>query len=103
MLAARVDLEREGRSVRSRHRLRFQIDGDPGVLALLGILHQDIDLLLRKCDGQNPVLEAVVEEDVREGWRDHATDAEVEKRPRRVLAARPAAEVLAGDENLRLA
>ncbi len=52
---------------------------------------------------QDAVLEAVVVEDVGEAGRDHAADAEVEQRPGGMLAARPAAEIVAGDQDLRLA
>ena len=103
MLAERVDLEMEDGAVGRGDRLRLEVDGHPGVGALFGVLHQGVHLLLREHDGQDAVLEAVVEEDVGVGRRDHAADAEVEKRPGRVLAARPAAEVLARDEDLRLA
>ena len=54
-------------------------------------------------DRQDAVLEAVVVEDVGEAGRDDAADAEIEQRPGRVLAARAAAEIVAGDQDLRLA
>ena len=67
-----------------------------------GVVDQLVDLGLRQGDGQDAVLEAVVVENVGEARRDDATDAEIEQRPGRVLAARAAAEIFPGDENLRL-
>src|SRR5690606_33020182 len=52
---------------------------------------------------QDAVLEAVVVENIGEGGRDHAAYAEVEQRPWRMLAARAAAEIVAGDEDLGVA
>ena len=46
-------------------------------------------------DGQQPVLQRVVAEDVGELGADHGAEAVVEQRPRRVLARRAAAEVVA--------
>ena len=57
----------------------------------------------RDADRQDAVLEAVVVEDVAERGRDHAADAEIEQRPGRVLAARAAAEIVAGDQHLGVA
>jgi hypothetical protein len=54
-------------------------------------------------DRQDAVLEAVVVEDVCEGCGDDAADAEVEQRPGRMLAGRAAAEIVACDQDLRLA
>ena len=54
-------------------------------------------------DRQDAVLEAVVVEDVAERGRDHAADAEIQQRPRRVLAARAAAEIVARDQDLGVA
>ena len=82
--------------------LLVQIHGEGRVLRLARLARQDIDLLLRQDNRQNAVLEAIVEEDVGERRGDHAADAEVEQRPRRMLARAAAAEVLAGDQDLRL-
>ena len=57
--------------------------------------------VLRQHDSKNAVLERVAGEDVGKARRDHAGDAEVEQRPGGVLAARSAAEVVAGDEDRR--
>ena len=52
---------------------------------------------------QDAVLEAVVVENVAERGRDHAGDAEILERPGRVLARGAAAEIVVGDQDLRLA
>src|SRR6185312_11494370 len=98
----RIDLELDHAAVGSADFLRLQIDRDDGVGAAFGIVHQLVDLRLRQNDRKNAVLEAVVVEDVGEARRNHALDAEVEQRPRRMLAARAAAEIRAGDQDLRL-
>ena len=54
-------------------------------------------------DRQDAVLEAVVVENIGEAGRDHAAYAEIEQRPGRMLAAGAAAEIVAGDQDLRLA
>ena len=86
-----------------RDLLLLEVDRDDGVGAAARIVHQLVDVLLRQHDRQDAVLEAVVVEDVGEARRDDAADAEIEQRPGRVLAARAAAEVLAGDQDLRVA
>ena len=52
--------------VRAQHDLLFQIHRKAGVGAELGVLHQLLANLLGQHDGQDAVLEAVVEEDVGE-------------------------------------
>ena len=74
-----------------------------GVGTAVGVVHQLIEVFLADLDRQYAVLEAVVVEDVGEACGDHALDAEIEQRPRRVLTAGPAAEVFPGDQDLRLA
>ena len=103
--------------------LAENLDVEGGELVALGILdllvdEVDFDLaagarfvgdvaqdgLVGDDDGQHAVLEGVVEEDVSEGGRDNALDAEVEERPGGVLARAAAAEVGARhDEDLRVA
>jgi hypothetical protein len=61
--------------------LRLKIDGDRGVGAATGVIHQLVEVFLADDDRQNAVLEAVVVEDVGEAGRDHAADAEIEERP----------------------
>jgi hypothetical protein len=69
------------------------------VVAALGFLHQLLDHSVRQGDRQQAVLEAVVVEDAGEARRDDTAQAEVEERPRRMLAARSTAEIVAGDQH----
>src|SRR5258708_6077491 len=100
MLAKRIDVEMDGAAVGTLDLLLLQVDLDDGIGAAARIIHQLGDDLLRHLDRQDAVLEAVVVEDVGEILGDDAADAEVEQRPRRVLAARAAAEIGAGDDDL---
>ncbi len=63
--------------------------------------HQAVEFVRRHRDGQEAVLEAVLVEDVGERGGDHAADAAVEERPRRMLARGATAEIVAGDEDRR--
>ena len=103
MLAMSIDVELDDAAVGPANFLRFKVDRQRGVGAAIGVVHQLLELFRRDLDGQDAVLEAVVVEDVGKARRNYAADAEVEQRPRRMLAARPAAEVFAGDEDLSLA
>src|SRR5216684_7221952 len=102
VLAEGVDVEFDDAAVGPGDRLAGEIDGEPGVGALLGVVHQRVDDLLRQLDRQDAVLEAVVVEDVGEARRDDAAYAEIQERPGRVLARAAAAEILADDQDLRL-
>ena len=57
----------------------------------------------RNLDRQNAVLEAVVIENVGEVGGDDTPDAEVEQRPGGVFARRAAAEIVARDDDRRVA
>ena len=103
VLAKRVDLELDLFTVRASDHLGFEVDRHHRIGALLGVLHQLVDDLLGQRDRQDAVLEAVVVEDVGEARCDDAADAEIEQRPGRVLAARPAAEILGADQDLGVA
>ena len=87
-----VELERHGAAAEA-HLERLEVD-----LGLAG-RHQRADLLLGQHDRQQADLGAVGEEDVGEARRDDGPEAVVLQRPRRVLAARAAAEVRAGGED----
>src|SRR5579863_10019095 len=69
----------------------------------ISVVEQLLEVFRRHLDRQHAVLKAVVVENIAERCRDHAGDAEIEKRPRRVLARGAAAEIVAGDQNLGLA
>ena len=89
--------------VRGGNRLRLKIHRHAGIGPFARIGHQHIHLLLRQDDRQNPVLEAVVKEDIGKRGRDHTANAEIKKRPRRMLTRRSAAEIVARHQNLRTA
>ena len=93
MLAKRIDVEVNFLAVRADDDLAFQIDGDAGVAAELGVVDQLVADRARQADRQDAVLEAVVVEDVGEVRRDDAADAEIQQRPWRVLARGAAAEI----------
>src|SRR5262245_6257614 len=102
VLAERVDVEAEAlRVVGRRDGLAFQVDYQPEAGKRGGLVEQAIDLVLAQHHRQEAVLEAVGEENVGEGRRDHAAEAVVHQRPRRVLARRAAAEVLAREQDVR--
>src|SRR5579871_59705 len=70
------------------------------MVAALGLRLQRMHRRLRQRHRQEPVLEAVLVDDVGERRGDHAAHAIVQKRPGRVLAAGATAEVLAADQQL---
>jgi spore maturation protein CgeB len=96
-----VDVEADRLAVVARHRLVGKIHRQRRVGAALGMGHQPGELVRRHRDRQEAVLEAVLVKNVGERRRDHAPDAPVEERPRRMLARGAAAEIVACDENLR--
>src|ERR1700730_6643533 len=100
VLAEWIDVEMHGAAVGTLDLLLLQVDLDDGIGAAARIVHQLGDDLFRHPDRQDAVLEAVVVEDVGEILGDDAADAEVEQRPGGVLAARAAAEIGAGDDDL---
>src|SRR4051812_24283780 len=81
-----VDVEMNGAAVRPADRLVLEVDRYGGVGAALGVIHQQREDLLGDADRQDAVLEAVVVENVGEGRRDDAADAEIEQGPWRMLA-----------------
>src|SRR5579884_163589 len=103
VLAERVEVEMHLLAVGAGNRLAVEIDRQHRVGALLGVLHQLVHDRLRQGDRQQAVLEAVVVENVGEAWRDDAAYAETEQGPGRMLAARAATEIVAGDDDLGVA
>jgi hypothetical protein len=55
----------------------------------------------RHDDGQQRILQRILLENVGEAGADHGAEAELRERPRGVLAGAAAAEVIAGQQNLR--
>mmetsp|Transcript_63643 Transcript_63643/g.164250 ORF Transcript_63643/g.164250 Transcript_63643/m.164250 type:complete len:413 (+) Transcript_63643:202-1440(+) len=101
MLLERINLERDGSTIRTGDLLRGEIDLD--LLMRLRVRHELPDISLGQGDGQHAILEAVAEEDVGEAGRNQTPDAEVVDRPRRVLPGGAAAEVVAADHDFGLA
>ncbi len=66
-----------------------------------GALKQKLDLIVGQCYQQDAVLAGVRMKDVGEAGCDDDAEAVVVERPRSMFTRRPAAEVLAGDEDLR--
>ena len=100
ILAKSIDLERiHQRAIAGTDDLAFQIDHETIAWEGAHFIEQVLDLRFGQDDGQQAVLEAVVEKDVGEAWRDHGTEAVLIERPRRMFARRAAAEVLARQEN----
>ena len=81
VLAEGIDIEADRAAVGTADLLIRQVDGDGGVGAALGVVLQLLQVVGADDDRQNAVLEAVVVENVGEGRRDDAADAEVEQRP----------------------
>src|SRR5262249_44898858 len=102
-LAEGIDLEGDAAAVGTADLLLLEVDGDDGVCASFGVVHQLVDLALRKLNRQDAVLEAVVVEDIGEAGRDDTSYAEIQQRPGRVLAAGPATEICTGYEDRGLA
>src|SRR5438309_1845123 len=67
VLAKRVDLEAEhGAAIGGRHRLPLEVDGELESGKRRNVVEQSVDSRLRKDDGQQAVLEAIVEKNVGE-------------------------------------
>src|ERR1051326_3304040 len=93
LFAERIDLELDAAAVGTANFLRFQVDGDAGIGAALGVVHQLVDFGLRQRDRQDAVLETIAIEDVGKAGSDDTADAEIQQRPRRMLARGTAAEI----------
>ena len=98
-LAECLDFKRPRLAVGLDHDLSFQVHGEFVADTRSDIIKQAVDLSRGQHDGQQAVLETVVEEDVREARGDQRTKTVLIQRPRRVLARRSAAEVLSGDQH----
>src|SRR5574337_956750 len=101
VFAERRDFERELGAVGLDHALALQVDRQPVAGERRDLVEQLRDLRFGEHDRQHAVLEAVVEEDVGIARRDQRAKAVLLQRPGRVLAARPAAEVLAREQDRR--
>src|ERR1700752_3000201 len=99
MLAERVELKMHLPAVRAGDGLAVQVDGHDCVGAFLGVGHQLVDDLFWQRNREDAVLEAIVIEYIGKARCYDAADAEIEKRPGRVLAARPATEIVPTDKD----
>ena len=96
---ARSAAARAGRRRGSASRLRprrFEANGDPPLLPLLGAV---VVGLVRERERKDPLRDEVRAVDAREALRDDGADAEVERRERGLLAARALAVVVAADDD----
>src|SRR5579863_1902091 len=91
--------EGDGHPGGQRQSSRCDVDVDEGA----GMIQQPLRDGLVDHDGEQSVLQRIAAEDVRDFGADDGAKSEVEQRPGRVLARRPAAEVAAGDQHLRAA
>src|SRR5690606_22302604 len=102
LLLARIQVEPEA-ALAGRERLAWQVDHDFGHDLRADPGEQRVDIGRAQHDRQQAVGERVAGEDRREARRDDRPEAEVAQRPRRVLAARSAAEVLASQQHRSVA
>ncbi|BBG29876.1 diguanylate cyclase/phosphodiesterase with PAS/PAC and GAF sensor [Zymobacter palmae] len=101
VLAERVNIKRERFTAWRGDLLFGQVDIQRIAFVRINFSEQLIDDLGIKTDQQQPVLERVIVEDIREAWRDDRTETEVLQCPRGVLARATAAKVIARDQHLR--
>src|SRR3954470_16303749 len=101
VLAKRLHVERVFLCLRRDHHLALEVDRQFVARERVDLVEQACHLRLGQHDRQQAVLEAVGEEDVRVAGRDDGAEAVLVERPRRVLARRPAAEVLACQQDRR--
>src|SRR5229473_5513296 len=103
LLAESIDFEAVHVARERGHFLAVEIDAHMRARLLRQLGLQGGYLLGRQHDRQQPVLEAIVEENVAKTRRDHGAEPEIPQRIDRVLARGAAAEVLLGDEDTRAA
>src|SRR3981081_3618963 len=101
MPGERIERKLVRASVGQLHSLRLEIDRDLLVGGLSEHIEQHCVGKSGKRDGKKPGLDGVVAKDVGKAGTDHGAKPEIKQRPRRVLARRPAAEVVAGDKYRR--
>src|SRR5215467_11594353 len=102
LLAEGIYLEALCRAVGRGQRLAREVDGDGRSRPIVELATEARYHILREHDGEHPVLEAVLEEDVAERGADDAAEARAHERPHCRLARGAAAEVLRRHEDLRV-
>src|ERR1700730_6927550 len=98
-LGARIYVAAGRPAERVRDRLRGEVHAQFVPVMPFDGREDRLDLLGLEDYRQEAVLQRVVAEDVGEGGRDHRLEAEVGKRPHRVLARAAASEVGPGDQD----
>ena len=112
--SGRVKRQAEQEGLDRKRSLKARVIGDGACLQIdmevilpplcsgsAGASKEFIDVRLVETDRHDPVLDAVVEEDVGERRGDHGTEAVIGQRPGRVLTAGATAEVAAGQQDAR--
>src|SRR3989344_1465954 len=99
VLAEGLDVEGQLGAIALDDDLALEVDGQLVAGEGKDFVEQLIDLLLAQHDGQQAVLEAVVEEDVGKAGRDDGAKAVLVQGPGCVLAAGGATEVLTRDQD----
>src|SRR5438876_2161445 len=102
LLPERVHIEAMRGAVGRRHCLALEIHAHVGARVIMELTPETSGRLGRDDDGEHTVLEAVLHEDIAEGRPDHASDPVMHERPHRTFPRGAAAEVVRGDEDLRL-
>src|SRR5690606_315661 len=99
MLAERVDIERKLFAARLHDDLALQIDFQLIAGSRFNLFKQRRYLVLGQNDGQQTVLEAVVEKNVSVRRRDDGTETKLHQGPGRMFAARSTTEIFSGQQN----
>src|SRR4029450_13633385 len=86
VLGERIDFEFKALAAGGRYSLLLEVDTQPIAIRTVYVAKQAIDDFLVETDHEEPVLEAVVVENIRETGRDDRLKAVLQQRPRRVLA-----------------
>src|SRR6202453_2586762 len=92
----RLDRERHGDARRQSHRRGIQVDGDIGAR----MLDEPLRGGLVDEDRQEPVLQRIVAEDIRDLGADHGPNPVIHERPGRMFTRGAAAEIADGDQHL---
>src|SRR3990172_2202304 len=101
MPAMLVHLDRQRQTVLIGDGSFFKIDSQPIARMCSAAAEQIVDDRLRQADGQHAVLETVAVKNIGKAWSENRPQPVVGQRPRRVLAARPTAEVAPRKEDRR--
>src|SRR5579863_1875730 len=101
MTAKPVDFQVECQPVIGGDLLFFQVHLQSITRKAADMLEKQFDLRLAEMNREEPVLKAITVKDIGEGGRDDAAEAEIQKRPGRVLPRGAAAEIGPGHQDAR--